>query len=396
MAQKKKGIGKRLLGGLMGLCIGVAAGYVFAILAVYSGINDLDGPAFVLALGIGVVLLALAAYLQIVIHEGGHLVAGLATGYRFSSFRVGSLMLIRKDGHLVLKRFSLAGTGGQCLLAPPDMVDGRFPYALYNAGGVIANLVTAAACLVILLAMGGGSRGEASWAQMGLKCFLIAMVIVGVAYALMNGIPIRVGPVPNDGWNVLHLGKNPQALRSIWLQLTVNATLSEGTRLKDMPSEWFVVPPDDQMADSFVASVGVFAQNRMMDEHHFAEARELAQQLLEPQVGTPDIYQHMLACDVACCNVLTDAPAEDVDKSFEALEEPDVKATLKAMKDNPSVLRTRYIQALYAGDDAQAQKIRERFDKVATSYPYEADVACEREIMECARNGERGETPFAG
>lgn len=89
------------------------------------------------------VLTAAALYLQIILHEGGHLVCGLLSGYRFVSFRIGSWMLQKENGKLCLHRYTLAGTGGQCLLAPPEMTNGKMPYQLYNLGGVLMNLFTA-------------------------------------------------------------------------------------------------------------------------------------------------------------------------------------------------------------------------------------------------------------
>ena len=62
--------------------------------------------------------LVLSFWLQAILHEGGHLVCGLLSGYRFLSFRVGSFTLLRQNGRLVLRRFYLPGTGGQCLLEP--------------------------------------------------------------------------------------------------------------------------------------------------------------------------------------------------------------------------------------------------------------------------------------
>lgn len=38
--------------------------------------------------------------LHILVHEGGHLIAGLLSGYRFVSFRVGSTMWIRQDDRI--------------------------------------------------------------------------------------------------------------------------------------------------------------------------------------------------------------------------------------------------------------------------------------------------------
>ena len=43
-----------------------------------------------------------AMLIQIIIHEAGHLVFGLATGYKFSSFRIYSWMWVKEDGKLDL------------------------------------------------------------------------------------------------------------------------------------------------------------------------------------------------------------------------------------------------------------------------------------------------------
>ena len=61
----------------------------------------------------GMVILVAVMYAQIIIHEGGHLVCGLASGYRFVSFRVASLILYRDGSRLRFGRFSIAGTAGQ-------------------------------------------------------------------------------------------------------------------------------------------------------------------------------------------------------------------------------------------------------------------------------------------
>ena len=66
----------------------------------------------------------IAILFHILVHESGHLLFGLLTGYRFLSFRIGSLMWMKEDRHLKMKRLSITGTGGQCLLVPPETSDG--------------------------------------------------------------------------------------------------------------------------------------------------------------------------------------------------------------------------------------------------------------------------------
>lgn len=51
-----------------------------------------------------IVMMTAAFYLQTILHEGGHLVCGLLTGYRFVSFRIGSWMVQRENGRLRFHR----------------------------------------------------------------------------------------------------------------------------------------------------------------------------------------------------------------------------------------------------------------------------------------------------
>lgn len=104
-----------------------------------------------------ILVICLAFYIalpiQILVHEGGHLLFGLLTGYRFVSFRLFSLVLTRSNGHLKLKRYALCGTAGQCLMLPPILNHHQHPYLLYNLGGIILNLASSfimLLCLVVL------------------------------------------------------------------------------------------------------------------------------------------------------------------------------------------------------------------------------------------------------
>lgn len=97
---------------LLMMALGFGAGWLGAWMADHADLSGWQLLVLLAAAAVGVLV-------QIVLHEGGHLAAGLATGYGFVSFRIGSVMLLKKDGRLQFCRYQLAGTGGQCLLAPP-------------------------------------------------------------------------------------------------------------------------------------------------------------------------------------------------------------------------------------------------------------------------------------
>ena len=103
------------------LFIAAAAGGLLLSLSLFSGFfNPLE-----VAIGIAGILVLF--YISIIVHEAGHLAFGLMSGYTFSSFRIGSLMWIKQDRKIKLRRLSIAGTGGQCLMTPPEEKNGKNP-----------------------------------------------------------------------------------------------------------------------------------------------------------------------------------------------------------------------------------------------------------------------------
>lgn len=364
----------KALGIALLMALGAAAGYLVARGLAQGGETAGGGDpigdiVWIVAL---VVLMAVAYFLQVVIHEAGHLVLGLATGYRFRSFRVGSLMLVEQDGRLRLKRFSVQGTGGQCLMGPPDLVDGRIPYRLYNLGGALANILVA---LVAAAAVAALPRGLATG-------FFAFLALFGLVFALLNGVPLTVGGVNNDGKNLLAASESPEAARAFWAILKVGEAQADNVRAKDMPAAWFSAPADpEQLRNPLIASVAVLACGRLLDEGRIADAAVAMRDLLERDTGMLGLHRSLLKVDLAFCELMGGARADEVERILDA----DARKLMKAMKGFPSVLRTRYAQALLAeGDEAAARAVHDEFDRAAARYPYPADVEGERELMEAA------------
>lgn len=316
-----------------------------------------------------IICAAIAAYLQIIIHEGGHLIFGLLTGYRVVSFRIGSLMLYKRQGKLKIAKFSLAGTGGQCLMAPPDIIDGKIPYVLYNLGGVLMNLIVSALCAVILTTMNP---------SIIFSCFCTMMIIIGILFAITNGLPISIGEVDNDGRNALSLGKTPEAIKALWLELKINEYITEGLRLKEMPEEWFEMPSEEAMQNSLVATIGVFHCNRLMDEMDLEKTGQTIEELLAMKTGMPGVYRSLLTLDLIYCELFGERRA----RILKRMERKDMVQFMKAMKNFPTVLRTQYAYALLMECDVQkAQKIKKQFEKMAKSYPNPQEIEGEWELI---------------
>ena len=313
-----------------------------------------------------------AFFFHIIVHEAGHLVFGLLTGYRFSSFRIASLLLLKENGKWKWKRLSIVGTGGQCLMAPPDLKDGKMPLVLYNLGGSLINTLTGALFLL----------GYLIWSEIPLLSpLLLIFAAVGFIIALMNGIPLRMGTVDNDGYNAFALSKNKEATEAFWVQLKVAEQTAKGVRLRDMPDEWFAVPTDEAMKNSMVAVRGVFACNKLMDEEKFEQADALMAHLLEIESGMVGLHRSLLICD----RIFAELIGENRGDVIGCMLTKEQLAFMKAMKSYPSVIRTQYALALLLEKDPEkAETLKNELEKVARTYPYPHEIDSERELLRIA------------
>lgn len=370
--KKKKFNWAALLLFLGSLAVGVIFGLKLGEMMV---LDDLSFPQMLGKLVLYMVALMLALWMQTVIHEAGHLVFGLLTGYGFSSFRLGSLMVVRENGKLRLRKYKLAGTGGQCLMTPPEMVDGKMPFVLYNLGGCILNVASAVLAGIAWLLAPGTEL---------LSVFLLGLAVMGLVLAAGNGIPIRMGLVQNDGKNAWDMYRRPEALRAFRAQLLIAGALAAGVRAKDMPEDWFWMPGETERKDAVSASAGVMYCNRLMDAHRFDEARAAMESMLDPDTDILDLHRRALTCDVIYCELIGQRRWDVI----EGLLGKEQKAFMRAMATNITVLRTQHLLALYhENDSVKARAFLAQFERQAAAYPYPSEVESEKELIAIA--GER-------
>lgn len=326
---------------------------------------------FILNMLILLLMIFVASYIQSAIHEGGHLLFGLLSGYKFISFRIGPFMFIENKGKIRIKRFNLVGTAGQCLMMPPEW-NGKTPFFFYHMGGCIINLVSG--FVFILLFIAAGKEGF-------FAAFMGMLSAVGFGYALMNGIPLYAGGISNDGKNTLCIAKNQEAMRASWLQLYVNGLISKGERMRNMPEDWFFLPEGEGLSDPIICTVGVMRYNYYFDSHEFEKAEETVEYMLGAP-GLLDLHKNELKCELLCLRIMRGASSGEV----EELLTPELRKYIRATGSYVSRKRLDYAyQLLYRKDITLAQKSLEQFEKVARSYPYSAEIENEKEVIEIIR-----------
>lgn len=360
----------KIVGTAIAMILLAAIGAVGGFLLTASLFSGFFNP---LEVGLSLLGIFLLFYASIIIHEAGHLVFGLISGYSFSSFRIASFMWIKQDGKIKLRRLSIAGTGGQCLMAPPKRNDGKMPVILFNLGGVIANLIFAILCLMIYYLLLN-------------KQIVVALVflfgaIISFAIALTNGLPLNIGGISNDGMNAIHLSKNKNASAAFYNQLLMNSAQAKGVRLSDMPEEWFVLPEGADMQNVHNASIAVFAASRALDRLDTISAEQEISALLKSGYNITGLHKSLLKCDLVYAKLINSGKNAEIS----SLLTLDQLKFMKSMKKFPSVLRTEYTLALIRdNDENKAKKIKANFEIMAKKYPYPTDIESELALIDLA------------
>lgn len=371
----------RILKLIIALAIGMTGGLSIAGAGLYF-IEDMPVSVFLDKLAafgalrfIGIFLstaiaTALAVYLQIILHEGGHLVCGLATGYKFVSFRIFSLTIIRKDGKLCLRRFCVDGTGGQCLLTPPDLPFDKIPTMLYNLGGVMSNIMFSIIAVVLLVAIDDMPDL--------LMMFLVMFTIMGVIMALMNGIPMNIGGISNDAKNALMLGKDLKSKQIFVTQLRTNALVQNGVRPKDMPGEWFMADGEIDYSNALQASARIMYAGWLIDKEQWQEAYEV----LEDMEAHKDKIVGLFANELDCELIFTALVTGKTERAKELLTDKLLTYINRFKGVMSSKQRLLCAMALYIDQDAA--KAKEIYDNVCAKsggYLMQGEVISDIAIM---------------
>lgn len=347
--------------------MGVAAGIVIILFA-----NDnTSSPVHFIVF---IVPLVIAAYLQIILHEAGHLVCGLLSGYRFVSFRVGSLTLFKDvKGKFRFKRFKLAGTGGQCLMSPPqDIPLDQIPTQLYNAGGVLMNLLCAIVSLLLLIFCGG--------LPLWLRYFLASTMAIGFAFALLNGIPLKIGGIANDGFNILYIKRDKQAVKGFVAQLIINEKLQNGMRLSQMPDEFFDLGGEINYSDPLQANVGLMRISRELDKGDIELAHEQFKELLNCHGKE---LLPLFRLEAGCELMFTSLTTCDKDVALKTIND---NMLMKYITKYARVMSTkqRTLMAkslLFDGDRAEAERLYNEVVARRDSYLMQGEVESDIELM---------------
>lgn len=267
------------------MLVGGLGGFFFAIYAL-PRLGDDSLPELVALLCMSLLLL----WIQVIVHEGGHALAGALTGRRIIGAGVGPLRLERGTGGWHARwGGGVRGIGGFAAMVPAEgREESLRDETLFLLGGPMANLVVAACASLVLVS---GSFGITATVALG------TTAACGALLGIVNLVPFRSAGWRSDGLGLRDLYRdNPDSRIARRLQRVLALSLA-GVRPRDWPAEWLEIA--DGLAPDVAVAAHALRLSRSMDRGDDVQAGESARFLATAYPGIPDGRRQGIALAVA-------------------------------------------------------------------------------------------------
>ena len=307
---------------------------------------------------------------MVITHELGHLIFGFMTGYHFISFRIFSFMLVKTDRKWAIRRMSVPGTGGQCLMAPPVKKNGKFPFVLYNLGGILLCGILSLIPMII------GLWGE----NPELRRLFFIFGFTSFVMNLMNAIPTNGKSMLNDATNLKMALENDVAKRALWNQLEYAALNAQNISSADMPEELFFIPEKKELSNPLIFWQIIAAIDRAETMEEYERAKELALFALDNTVSIAPLYKRIVQMEAVYLDSILGTDSLCTDQYYD-----EIKKT-PALKNFTAFYRASYAYLLLVKKDMQeAEQIFPEYLKKIKNAPYQTESDFEQKQLDHIR-----------
>ena len=304
-------------------------------------------------------------FFMITTHELGHLFFGYLTGYQFVSFRIFSFTLVKENGKFRFCRISVPVTGGQCLMAPPKKKNGKYPFVLYNLGGILFCGVFSAIPIILSFPT------MISKPVFGMCLFIFGFV--SFVMNLLNAIPTNGKSMVNDATNLRMALNNPRAQDALWNQLQYSALHAQNIRTAEMPEELFFMPDKNELGNILFIWQALAVIEREEDCKNYAKAKENVDFVLNHAPFIFPLYEGLLQSEAVFLSSLLGTDPEYADHIYEKIKK------IKPLQKMPSFQRASYAYfSLCKKDSEKSKQVLETLREALKKIPFPADFNFEQ------------------
>ncbi|MBR3645654.1 MAG: hypothetical protein IKN54_04485 [Lachnospiraceae bacterium] len=314
-------------------------------------------------------VVAVFFFFHIALHELGHMIGGFISGYKFVSYRIGSIMLAKYDDGFKIKKFSIPGTAGQCLMEPP-VYDKNFKYKLYFASGVLANVIVVSISTMLMFKFGI----ETFWGRT-----MLLATWIGIYFIITNGIPMKANGIVNDYYNLFFMREEIQ-IKSFWETLNINAKMQKGALPSELMEEDIVITDEmiNGCGDISIAAKLITISSLYVEKGRYEEAYDLLTKVKNND-DLIDLYKNELQCEQIYFELILQNRKEVIDELYTDKIKRYIITTKPSMI---SRVRLMYAFELLGNNDVEAaKKEKDLFEKMSKNYPNLGDLKLEQKML---------------
>lgn len=324
-----------------------------------------------------ILVFIISFYLSLVLHtffhELGHMVCAKIRGWKFISFMLFGIVLTKKDKGFRFSRYKIPGALGQCLMIPPEEGDTDFGIALYNAGGVAMNF------LLLLTAIIAFILGKDIFPGY-IILFLVTFICVGAFMMLINAIPLKISGLPNDGMNIVSLGKDKFSSEIFLCSMRAVAAMQKGCRISEFLDRYITEDVKIDYSNTIHVMALSFDYSRALDLKDFDKAYSLMDGINAHLYLLPKIYRLEFGMENVFLSLVRGCSDTEIDK----LLDDETKKYMEGVASlRPSGLRVRYaIALLYEKDVEKAERIYGLFHNLCSKYYLPGEALSEKQLLD--------------
>ncbi|QNL97477.1 M50 family metallopeptidase [Treponema sp. Marseille-Q4132] len=318
----------------------------------------------------------------VIVHEFGHLIFGLLTGYKFAAIGFAHHLFLRRDGRMRRFVYKLPGALGFCAMEVPDMKDESFPFVLYLSGGVLCNAFFALICIFAFVS------GIGSGILFFPHAFLL-FAFVNAYLAIVSILPIKTKFLNTDGKQLFDLLKHKNIRKSFWICEKISAAQYRGVKFEDIPSEWFNETDDTQS----VYAASIRAVRLLARAEAESEPKEVCA-LIEKELSENHALSGTAKGLLTCMRIYYEAIGERDAGTLKKLIMQTQIDFMKRIKNMPSAIQSEYAYTLLVEKDVrEASRIKARLEKISKKYPFPAEIDTAKKLIARADEISKRENP---
>ncbi len=299
-------------------------------------------------------------------HELGHLLFSKLSGGTILSFRINIFTFINVKGKMKVKIYSHQGSAGQCIVCPKEYTEERHPFMLGMLGGSILDFILSFISLMIYLY----GPFQASF----LNLLFALAAFLELLSALLNGIPMKINGINNDGMCTLMMKRDRQAVRSWYATTHILQQLHQGKTYKAMNQELFHIPLKVDLKNDIIAYHQLYLCYLYMDHKQWEKAFECLKDL---EIHGSKLTKKKILADKLFLSIKLEMSPWRIDDLYEK-----TRKILQHNKYDFNCIRTRMAYELYKdSSEANRNRIIRELSKISQLYPYEGEAIFNRNLI---------------